>query len=71
MKKDLRLIAGAALLMLAAASCDRSPVQPQAPAAKIPVHLDGDPRTDSLGIDTGYFGSGHYTPPDTLAEGPS
>jgi hypothetical protein len=67
MMKKHRLIPllGAVLLAVGAAACERSPMQTEAPIAPR-TGPAWDLGTDSINIDTGYFGSGHYSPPDTL-----
>jgi hypothetical protein len=75
MKTKMRWMAGAVLLVVAAAACERSLVQPDANASfgrngpgTPTVPTNGTIPEDTVG-DTGYFGSGHYEPvnppPDT------
>jgi hypothetical protein len=73
MTKKMRWVAGAVLLAVAAAACEQSLIQPDAPASlgkngpTVPDSGSTMPDTAS-GEDTGYFGSGHYEPappPDT------
>ena len=82
MKTKMRWMAGAVLLVIAAAACERSLVQPDANASF--GRNSGTSGTSGTGLppgtympedtieDTGYFGSGHYEqanpPPDTTVK---
>lgn len=66
----LRILLGAAALAAAAAACERSPLQMEAPRLPdaLPASWDLEPAADTFNIDTGYFGSGHHQlpPSDSL-----
>ncbi len=74
MKTKMRWMAGAVLLVIAAAACRESLVQPDAPASlDRGFYIPDDPSLPEDTIeDTGYFGSGHYEPgnppPDTTTK---
>lgn len=74
MKTKMRWMAGAVLLVIAAAACEQSLIQPDADASfgknGPSVPTSGPMPEDTINDDdTGYFGSGHYEPvnppPDT------
>lgn len=74
MKTKMRWMAGAVLLAMAAAACERSVVQPDANASfgrngpSVPsVPTSGTIPEDTID-DTGYFGSGHYEPVNPPAD---
>jgi hypothetical protein len=69
MKTKMRWMAGAVLLVIAAAACERSLVQPDANASfgrngptAPSVPTTGTFPEDTIDDDPGYFGSGHYEP---------
>ena len=75
MKTKMRWLAGAVLLVLAAAACRESLVQPDAAASLskgAPVIPDNTNDVPDDTVNTGYFGSGHYEPanppPDTTPQ---
>lgn len=75
MKTKMRWMAGAVLLVIAAAACERSVVQPDADASfgrnapSTPsVPTNGTVPEDTIDDDTGYFGSGHYEPVNPPAD---
>ena len=65
MMTKLRWMAGLAPLLLSASACGRESLPRPDVAASL--HEGGTPR-DSVGVDTGYFGSGHLRPPRLPAD---